>query len=117
MAIYISILAQVITGCTSIDQPPCYKGTVVNDRDKEPYDCTYVVKIEGGKIGETWRGIKNCVHIINLPEEAEKKGAVIFFSDFDESGGIICNALGAAPPKSIEIINYSFEKCIENEKD
>jgi len=56
------------------------------------------------------------VHIINLPEEAQKKGAILFFSSFEETEGIICNSFVKPSPKSIEVINPSLEKCIENEK-
>ena len=113
IAISMSISGLAVTGCTSTgNNLPCYKGRVVNELGVEPYSCTYVVRIEGGKIGETWEGIENCVHVINLPEEAQKKGAILFFSSFEEAEGIICNGFVNPPPKSIKIINYSLEKCI-----
>jgi len=48
IAISMSILGQAITGCTSTNDLPCYKGTGVNELGIEPYSCTYLVRIEGG---------------------------------------------------------------------
>ena len=97
-----------LTGCEkNTPSASCYKATVVG------FDCVYIVKVEGGNIGETWRGIQHCVTVSNLPSEAKQIGGMLYFTSYGPGSGPFCTADKSYdyPRTTIELLNYSKTDC------
>lgn len=85
----------------------CYKATVI------AFDCAYIVKVEGGSIGETWHGTENCVTISNLPSKVRQIGSTLYFASYGPGSGPFCTADRSYdyPRITISIDNYSLTNC------
>ena len=108
-AMFLASTLYLFIGCEKATLPAgCYKATVV------AYDyCAYTVKVEGGNIGEIWRGISNCVTISNLPSDAQSVGSTLYFTSYRPGSGPYCTADRSYdhPRTTIELINYSKTDC------